>query len=316
MQKKRFFFEDFFAHWKSLRNIAPSRHSVGQAFRRSIGRTNDASRVTRGSCVAFVRDELNFLDPIVSKSMNTFKKTKILLLLLTALAGMAKAQQYQPYKSGAIAYHGYDFPVVPGTEAWKGISHGQRIASLQLPADTLRGISTSRLLETCLYYPFNIDIFAFDEQLHSFGRVKEQFNGYAELYQRADFVQQLMGLYSSRDVSFVNRIATDREKGRYAFDYHFLEFMLSDAASMASETQARQMVAMLMGKKEQKTQCGVYGSTNRVAIGLAIGRCLQQLGILSDYQGTTLPTFLQSGKLADSNDLNSIYNKANNTINQ
>ena len=36
---------------------------------------------------------------------------------------------------------------------------------------------------TCLYYPFNIDIFAFDDQLGSFGRVKHQFNGYAELYQ-------------------------------------------------------------------------------------------------------------------------------------
>lgn len=243
------------------------------------------------------------------KGLNKIKG-KVLLFLLLVVAGMAKAQHYQPYKSGVIAYHGYDFPVVPGTEAWKSINYNQRVSSLQLPADTLRSISTSRLLETCLYYPFNIDIFALDDQFYSFSRVKEQFNGYAELYRRADFVQQLMGLYNSRNVAFVDQMETDREKGRYAFDYHFMEFMLSDAASVATETQARQIVTLLMGKKEQKTQNSVYGSTNRMVIGLAIGRCLQRLNVLTDYQGTTLQAFLQSGKLTDADDLNYIYDKA------
>ena len=109
--------------------------------------------------------------------------TTLFLLLLLAVAGMAKAQSFQPYKSGVIQYHGYAYPIVPGTETWKQIDYPQRVASLQLPVDTLRNISTARLLETCLYYPFNIDIFAFDDQLGSFGRVKHQFNGYAELYQ-------------------------------------------------------------------------------------------------------------------------------------
>ncbi len=43
--------------------------------------------------------------------------TKVFLLLLLAVAGMAKAQSFQPYKSGVIQYHGYAYPVVPGTEA-------------------------------------------------------------------------------------------------------------------------------------------------------------------------------------------------------
>ena len=233
----------------------------------------------------------------------------ILLMILLAFTSIAKAQTFQPYQSGVIAYHGYPFPVVPGTEAWKNISHKQRVASLQLPVDTLQSISTARLLETCLYYPFNIDIFAFDDQIASFGRVKEQFNGYAELYQRTDFVQQLMNLFSSRDVAFVNQIEVDREQGHYAFDYHIMEFMFSDAALMATDTQAAQIAVMLYGKKEQKTQYSVYGSTNQVTIALAIGRCLQRTNAFSDYQGTTLQSFLQSGKLSNADDLNYIYSK-------
>ena len=240
------------------------------------------------------------------------KKSLSILLILLAMTSMAGAQTFQPYKSGVIAYHGYSFPVVPGTDAWKSISPNQRVASLQLPADTLQSISTARLLETCLYYPFNIDIFALDDQIYSFGKIKEQFNGYAELYQRTDFVQQLMDQYNARNVAFVNQMEIDREKGHYAFDYQIMEFMFTDAALLASDTQAGQIAAMLYHKKEQKTQYCVYGSTNCLAIALAIGRCLQHTNNFSDYQGTTLQTFLQYGKLNSVSDLDYIYSKAKN----
>lgn len=251
-----------------------------------------------------------------SCNMNRIKrnnnKVKVVLFLLLTVAGVARAQTFQPYKSGVIAYHGYSYPIVPGTDEWKSISHTQRVASLQLPADTLQSISTARLLETCLYYPFNIDIFALDDQIYSFSRVKEQFNGYSELYQRTDFVQQLMNLYSSRDVAFVNQIEIDREQGHYAFDYHIMEFMFTDVALWASDAQAAQIVAMLYEKKEQKTQYSVYGSTNRMVIALAIGRSLQRTNAFSDYQGTTLQAFLQSGKPTNASDLEYIYSKAKN----
>ncbi len=236
----------------------------------------------------------------------------MLFSVLLAITSIVKAQTFQPYKSGVIVYHGFSFPTVPGTDEWKSISHTQRVASLQLPEDTLQNISTARLLETCLYYPFNIDIFALDDQIYSFNRVKEQFNGYAELYQRPDFVQQLMNLYGSRNVTFVNQIEIDREQGHYAFDYHIMEFMFTDAAPLASDTQVAQIAEMLYNKKEQKTQYSVYGSTNRIVIALAIGRCLQRTNAFSDYQGTTLQTFLQSGKLTKASDLDYIYTKAKN----
>ena len=240
------------------------------------------------------------------------KKVKVLFLLLIMMAGSAKAQIFQPYKSGIIPYYGYAYPVVPGTETWKSLDYPQRVASLQLPTDTLYSISTARLLETCLYYPFNIDIFAFDDQIGSFERVKNKFNGYAELYQRADFVQELIDLYSSRNVAFVNQIEVDYDRGLYAFDYHVMEFMFTDAAFLASDNQASQIAILLGEKKEQKTHYSVFGSTNRMAIALAIGRCLQRTNAFSDYQGTTLQNFLQSGKLTNASDLDYIYSKVSN----
>jgi hypothetical protein len=234
----------------------------------------------------------------------------LLILLLVSAVKVVKGQDFQPYKSGVISYHGYAYPIVPGTKAWKNICHNQRVASMQLPADTLQNISTARLLETCLYYSFNIDIFALDDKIGSFGIIKSQFNGYAELYQRTDFVQQLMNLYASRNVAFINQIELDYDRGLYAFDYHIMEFMLADAALMASNAQATQIAAMLLEKEEQKTSYSVYGNTNRTMIALAIGRCLQRSNAFSDYQGTTLQVFLQSGKLMDINDIEYIIDKA------
>ena len=104
--------------------------------------------------------------------MKSTTKTLAFILML-CFTSIANAQLFHPYKSDIIRYSGYSFPIVPGTDAWRNIDYTQRVASLQLPADTLRDISTARLLETCLYYPFNIDIFAFDDQLRSFGRTKE-----------------------------------------------------------------------------------------------------------------------------------------------
>ena len=204
---------------------------------------------------------------------NKVLKIAITICTLFFMMDAATSQEFQPYKSNAIAYHGYMYPIIPGTDAWKQIDYTQRVASLQLPADTLRNISTARLLETCLYYPFNIDIFAFDDQISSFGRIKEQFNGYAELYQRTDFVQQLISLYNARDVAFVNQIEGDYDKGLYSFDYRIMEFMFNDAVLMASDSQKAQIASMLMNKKEQKKQYSVYGNANNKIVDFAIEKC-------------------------------------------
>ena len=90
---------------------------------------------------------------------------KILLVLfvglLSLLSNGLKAQEvFQPYKTNAVPYHGYLFPVIPGTEEWMALgSYEARLESVQLPMDTLKDISTTRLLETCIYNPFMIDAF-------------------------------------------------------------------------------------------------------------------------------------------------------------
>jgi len=49
----------------------------------------------------------------------------------------------------------WDFPVKPGTEEWKSLeSRNERAKACQIPDDVLPSLSTGRLIELCLSYPY------------------------------------------------------------------------------------------------------------------------------------------------------------------
>jgi hypothetical protein len=241
--------------------------------------------------------------------------TSIMILLTTFTflleTGAAKAQSFQPYKSGVIAYHGYQFPIVPGTNEWKQLGYAQRVESLQVPSDTLNQMSTTRLLETCLYYPFNIDIIAFDDHLMGYAQIKNQFNGYSVLLSRPDFVQCLIELYNSREVSLVEQMTVDYEKGRLSFDFQLMEYLFTDAAVLASPSQSEQIAYLLVQKMDQKSlYSSIFSSVSLPITALAIGRCFQQCGFLTDSQRNTLDSFLQGKNIINNTDLLYLFDKA------
>ena len=199
--------------------------------------------------------------------MKTKNFTKLIaLFLLLVFAGSLKAQtEFAPYKSNVISYNGYSFPIIPGSDIWKNTSYSQRVEMLQIPVDTLKNISTKRLLETCLYYPFNIDIFLCDNQSEGFYKIRNQFNGYVELFKRGDFIQELITLYSSRDVSFVENINNDYERGQYSFDYKIMEIMMLEVLDSVPNQRSNQMANIVSEKQSQKAAYKEYYSNSNAA---------------------------------------------------
>ena len=199
--------------------------------------------------------------------MKTKNFTKLIaLFLLLVFAGSLKAQtEFAPYKSNVISYNGYSFPIIPGSDIWKNTSYSQRVEMLQIPVDTLKNISTKRLLETCLYYPFNIDIFLCDNQSEGFYKIRNQFNGYVELFKRGDFIQELITLYSSRDVSFVENINNDYERGQYSFDYKIMEIMMLETLDSVPNQRSNKMANIVSEKQSQKAAYKEYYSNSNAA---------------------------------------------------
>lgn len=197
--------------------------------------------------------------------MKNYRNLTLLFLSMMLLSSIAFSQEYTPYKTNAIQYNGYSFPVYPKSNAWKDMTHRQRLESVQLPSDTLENISTSRLLETCLYYPFNIDAFLSDNVIEGFKKIKSQFNGYEELFGRDDFVSELINLYSSRDVDFVSQIGNDYDCGQYSFDYRIMELMMYELLDSVSSSRSNQIANLVSEKKTQREGLKEFYSSNSIA---------------------------------------------------
>jgi hypothetical protein len=175
------------------------------------------------------------------------------------------AQGFSPYHTNVIKYNGYSYPYFPGCAEWEDMNYSQRLDSLQIPFDTLENISTSRLLETCLYYPFNTNIMLSDDYLTGFEKVRNNFNGYTELFLRSNFIQELIDLYDSRDVFFIEEINDDYDCGQYSFDFMFLELYILESMDYATETQLNQIVSLVTTKKAQQESLEEYYSDKGIA---------------------------------------------------
>jgi hypothetical protein len=96
----------------------------------------------------------------------------------------------------------YTYPIRPGTEQWKQLnSLAKKVEACQIPDGKLRSISTGGLLETCLNYPLLLDYGAFDQMQNGFNRVKNENNGFIELYKRADNFKVLTGRYQQMSLN-------------------------------------------------------------------------------------------------------------------
>lgn len=188
--------------------------------------------------------------------------------LLSLLSNELKAQDvFQPYKTNAVPYHGYLYPVIPGTEEWIALgSYEARLASVQLPIDTLECISTDRLLETCIYNPYMIDVWALDDLLYSMNLLVHRLNCLEEYFNRPDCLTELLSLYSSREIDFVNEIPEGefqmRDQGRYSMDYRLMETMMYYMSSIMefSQEEKTEMITLLREKMVRWELYDVYSS--------------------------------------------------------
>lgn len=210
----------------------------------------------------------------INKMRNTFFKLSGLVLIVGLFANGLKAQEvFQPYKTNAVPYHGYLFPVIPGTEEWIDLgSFEARLESVQLPIDTLESISTARLLETCIYCPFFSEVAAWatgfqpEDLIRTFGLYRRWLNCAEEYFNRPDCLTELLSLYSSRQIEFIFEIPEGEyqsyDMGQYSNDYRLMETMMYYMSSIMefSQEEKTEMITLLREKMVRWELYDVYSS--------------------------------------------------------
>jgi len=250
------------------------------------------------------------------------KRVLFFLIGLVIASGYITAQSYQPFQQHEqLRYRGYQFTILPGTEAWKNLDiNANRHALLQISEDTLSIISTQRLVETCLYYPMITEVFAFDNSIQGFEVVRKKFNGFDELYRRQDAAICLLLYYQQRNPSFITQFKESVDRGRYSFDFVLLELMIaqSEIIEQLSIYQMQEFLISVLGKLEQQSTLSQYYSRVFMPISaITIGRVLLQANVFSEEMiQNSMGNFIKNGIGGSSEDISQVFHQAQIFINK
>ena len=179
----------------------------------------------------------------------------ILLLLLIITSGCSRNNTDEPYteeptiecpecNTGICTEGKYEFPVLSDVSNWMQCPNfvSARKKCLQIPDACLGSLSTKGLLETCLEYPYFIDVFAYNDYQTGFNSLVRQFNGYRELLERPDLINALLEKYAA--------IGDERESytGKVLFSFrHFVfEFILAQDAVVDNLSEEQKKILVLL----------------------------------------------------------------------
>ena len=149
------------------------------------------------------------------------KKTK--LSLLSCLLFVLLPTKAQEIKD---AYDYSDFKVKAKT--WKPLtSYEEKINDCQIPSIMLKSMSTEGLVETCLTFPFYMDIFAFNNLQEGFQKISSKFNGFEELFKRNDAGIIILKRYEALQPDNFDDTWTNIQKGNLGWKLSYIEILLA-----------------------------------------------------------------------------------------
>jgi len=151
---------------------------------------------------------------LFKEPITVFQKTQIctwvipccLCLLLYLILGCTKHEiEDDYYKSNAQVDYtpwavedAYIYPELGHEPPYD--SYENRMAAYQIPEDVLIKITTEGLLESCLNYPYMMDLhITYEDYQSSFEYIIHTFNGYRELFKRPDLINVLLRKHKTYD---------------------------------------------------------------------------------------------------------------------
>lgn len=218
------------------------------------------------------------------------KRLLLLLVLCFALNQAFAQQRTTPY----------DFPVKPGTEAWKELKTGQAMAdACAIPATVLKELTTEALAKTCLNYPLLNEIFFAGNIQKGMEAVIANFNGLTGLLARKDAATTLAGIYAKMNVTGAVGLLTEEEQGAFTFGFTYVELLLAQPA-MVKQLDSRQKTALAKdalakynSKNEQQKIFGAFGLTTSAYLMAHIMQAENKLSAATSKTGNEeMNTFL------------------------
>jgi len=212
------------------------------------------------------------------------------------------------------AYDYSDFKVKAKT--WKPLtSYEEKLNDCQIPNILLTSMSTEGMVETCLTFPFYIDIFAFDDIQDGFQKITSRFNGFEELYKRKDAGTIILNRYKSIQPDAFNNTWTNIQKGQFGWKITYIEMLLAqkEIITMLNKNERIDLLDnSLSYLKKKMDQRELYGIDALEMTVLVMGRVLmvEEFAELNTKisNNLNLKSFIEEGVTNETNSLDEIIN--------
>lgn len=158
---------------------------------------------------------------------------------------------------GLLGQQKFDYPIKPGTEAWKALkSHQERVDISQIPPAVAKKLGTAALLETVLDYPLSMDLFLFNTLQDGVDRLKVTFAAFPELLSRKDLAVVAVERYAQLRMDSVASLKVRYDRAIFSYKVSFLEMILAqpEVTSKLDVGRRRIILQALVAKHEQKEQ--------------------------------------------------------------
>jgi hypothetical protein len=256
--------------------------------------------------------------------MKNLQKSRIPFIFISVIvcAALLLLAPACSQKAGITSSDAYNYPIKPGTDAWKALgSHVEMLKACQIPETKLHTMSTKGLLETVLNYPLFNDVSAYNFPQQGFDTMASQFNGIPELLNRKDVGTVLLAKYKTADPATIGQEWTGIQKGYYVFSFIDMETLLAQKGVMSNfnEAQCQDLVRECLAKINAKHQSEMYGGMSQESCLWVITRVLEQVKYEPFVQTVAADRFYQDfvarGSYATDDVTADIYNEAEGYLN-
>lgn len=133
----------------------------------------------------------------------------------------------KPFKMKHVLYMFFLLVFLPALVHPQNKTKMDVVIASQIPEDHLKTITTGELLEECLNYPYIADVMFAENIPLMFKYIRQEFNGFKELFERQDAAQVILNRFLDFDFNKINDYQEDYEKGLYVFKFCYLNLLLA-----------------------------------------------------------------------------------------
>lgn len=175
----------------------------------------------------------------------------------------------------------WDYPIKPGSEAWKALKNSsERQAACQMNASLLKSLATEDLVYICIEHPFFRSYIVYDSPTEGFQWSVGQFNGFNELISRPDAMKSLTKVYLKEDFGKMKTMSDSSKMGAYSLKCIGLELIMTNDR-LLNQLSAQEKVKFLKdyyGKFLEKQQYqAVFGGIAKATTALISHKLIKSL---------------------------------------